>query len=60
LQHGRQPPRNTFNADYESDSTGADIKRNDSVNSLDYYPFPTTLDRNRFYEAFWLLLADNN
>jgi predicted Abi (CAAX) family protease len=49
LQHLRQPPRSTFNADYESDTSDSapnyDIKRNDSVNSLDYYPFPTTLDR---------------
>jgi hypothetical protein len=47
----RQPPRNTFNADYESDAEGSstngfEIKRNDTAgNSLEYYPFPTTLDR---------------
>ena len=52
LKHfNRPPPRNTFNADYESDSdndstnNNFEIKRNDSVNSLEYYPFPTTLDR---------------
>jgi hypothetical protein len=47
----RQPPRNTFNADYETDdnsqtkNNNPDIKRNDSINSLEYYPFPTTVDR---------------